>query len=218
MGVHGAMRNTPSPALVISIVALFVALGGTSYAAVKLNGKNIKKGTVSGAALKKNTLTGTQINEARLGKVPSASSADTANSAVTAGDAAKFAGSSPDSFVRGNASVIPANVALAVSTSETLLLIPGLARVNATCTAANTMNIGVVAEADDVTLVMANPRGSTIHTNGATVPKGSGLSYGAASSQKFQISAWKAADPSVYYEIDGGSVDCKVNALAVGRG
>ena len=42
------MKRTPSPALVISILALFVALGGTSYAAVKLNGKNIKKGTVSG--------------------------------------------------------------------------------------------------------------------------------------------------------------------------
>ena len=35
------MKRKPSPALVISIIALFVALGGTSYAAVKLNGKNI---------------------------------------------------------------------------------------------------------------------------------------------------------------------------------
>jgi hypothetical protein len=28
--------RTPSPALVISLIALFVALGGTSYAAIKL--------------------------------------------------------------------------------------------------------------------------------------------------------------------------------------
>jgi hypothetical protein len=84
----------PSPALVLSLVALFVALGGTGYAAVKINGKNIKKGTVTakqiksktitGGKVKANTLTGTQINESKLGTVPSATKADSATSAVTA--------------------------------------------------------------------------------------------------------------------------------------
>lgn len=88
----------PSPALVVSLIALFVALGGTGYAAVKINGKNLKNKsvagkklknkTVTGGKIKNNTLTGTQIDESRLGKVPSATKADsatTADSATAAG-------------------------------------------------------------------------------------------------------------------------------------
>lgn len=84
----------PSPALVLSLVALFVALGGTGYAAVKVNGKNIKKGTVTakqlknktitGGKVKNNALTGAQINESKLGTVPSATKADSATSATNA--------------------------------------------------------------------------------------------------------------------------------------
>ena len=66
----------PSPALVISLLALFVALGGTGYAALSINGKDIRKGTVAGSKLKKNTLTGKQIKESGLGKVPRAANAD----------------------------------------------------------------------------------------------------------------------------------------------
>jgi hypothetical protein len=68
----------------IALLALFVALGGTTYAATSINGKNIKKGTISGKALKSNTLTGTQIKESKLGKVPSATHADSAGSATSA--------------------------------------------------------------------------------------------------------------------------------------
>ena len=46
----------PSPSMSVALVALFVALGGTGYAAVKINGKNIKKGTISGKKLKNRTL------------------------------------------------------------------------------------------------------------------------------------------------------------------
>jgi hypothetical protein len=80
--------SRPSPALVISLIALFVALGGTGYAAVKINGKNIKNKTIAGKKLKNktitggkvksNTLTGTQINESKLGAVPSAVNATNA--------------------------------------------------------------------------------------------------------------------------------------------
>ena len=35
-----------SPATVLSLIALFVALGGVSYAAVTINGKNIKNNSV----------------------------------------------------------------------------------------------------------------------------------------------------------------------------
>jgi hypothetical protein len=57
----------PSPSLVISLIALFVALGGTGYAAAKLNGKNIKNKTISGAKLKNKTITGGKLKNRTLG-------------------------------------------------------------------------------------------------------------------------------------------------------
>lgn len=72
--------SPPSPALVISLVALFVALGGTSYAVVKIGARNLKTGsvgtravknaTLSGRDLKRAGLSGREINEGRLGVVP----------------------------------------------------------------------------------------------------------------------------------------------------
>jgi hypothetical protein len=65
-------RRRPSPATVISIVALVVALTGTAYAAQHINGGAIKKQTIGGGKLKHKTLTGFQINTNKLGIVPSA--------------------------------------------------------------------------------------------------------------------------------------------------
>jgi hypothetical protein len=102
--------SRPSPALVVSLIALFVALGGTGYAAVKINGKNLKSKSVSGAKLKNktitgakiknrtitagkvksNTLTGTQIDEAKLGTVPSAVNATNATNATNLNGVVKW--------------------------------------------------------------------------------------------------------------------------------
>ncbi len=65
----------------ISLVALFVALGGTVYAANSISGTDIQNGTIKATKLKKNTLTGAQINELSLGSVPSAEHADSATNA-----------------------------------------------------------------------------------------------------------------------------------------
>jgi hypothetical protein len=65
----------PSPALVVSVIALVVALSGTAIAASSINGGAIKKQTIGGGKLKKNTLTGFQINNQKLGSVPSANKA-----------------------------------------------------------------------------------------------------------------------------------------------
>jgi hypothetical protein len=82
MTIHRiATARRLSPSMVVSLLALFVALGGTSYAAVKINGKNIRQ----------NTVTGKQVKERSLGKVPKAKSADTAASATTAATATKAA-------------------------------------------------------------------------------------------------------------------------------
>jgi hypothetical protein len=60
----------PSPALVVAVIALIVALAGTAYAAQKINGNLIEKQTIGAGKLKKKTLTGFQINTAKLGTVP----------------------------------------------------------------------------------------------------------------------------------------------------
>src|SRR2546423_11118302 len=56
----------PSPAMIVALIALLVALGGTAYAAHKLSGTVIKKGSEPGNRLKKNSVTGKQVNEATL--------------------------------------------------------------------------------------------------------------------------------------------------------
>jgi hypothetical protein len=86
------MRPHISYANVVSTLALVLALGGVSYAAVKINGKNIKDRTVTAKKIKKNSLGGVEINEAKLGKVSSALNADSAANANTIG------GQAPSSF------------------------------------------------------------------------------------------------------------------------
>jgi hypothetical protein len=72
-------QRRPSPALLLSLIALLVGLGGTVYAASKINGKTIKKASIPGNRLKKNTLTGKQIGESSLGTVPNANHASSSD-------------------------------------------------------------------------------------------------------------------------------------------
>lgn len=97
----------------IAFLALFIALSGTAFAATSLpknsvGNKQLKKNAVTAKKVKKNTLTGTQINELKLGRVPEASSALTAGSAATAGNAEKLDGI--DSSVLGTALTVPGSV------------------------------------------------------------------------------------------------------------
>jgi hypothetical protein len=75
----------------IALAALFVALGGTGYAAVTINGSSIKNGSIAGKKLKQHTLTGKQINLKKLGTVPAATKAKTASTATNATTAATAA-------------------------------------------------------------------------------------------------------------------------------
>lgn len=97
------MRPKLSFANVVSVLALFVALGGSAYAfhlgKNSVGSKQLKKNAVvtakvkneaiTGAKVKKGTLTGTQINSSTIGRVPEASyalSADHAREADHAGN------------------------------------------------------------------------------------------------------------------------------------
>lgn len=85
---------------VVACIALFVALGGASYAAFKLpknsvGTKQIKNNAITAAKIKNGAVTGGKINVSSLGTVPSAThaaSADTASHATSA-DTASRAGS-----------------------------------------------------------------------------------------------------------------------------
>jgi hypothetical protein len=90
--------KTPSPALVIALIALFVSLGGVSYGLatgsidsreIKNNtvrskdirnsqvlSRDIRNSTVRGRDVGLNTLGGLDIDESKLGRVPTASRAD----------------------------------------------------------------------------------------------------------------------------------------------
>jgi hypothetical protein len=84
-----------SPASVLALIALFAALGGTGYAAAtkidgssikakSIAGKKLKNRTIASGKVKNNTLTGKQVNEAKLGTVPSAVNAGSAANAALA--------------------------------------------------------------------------------------------------------------------------------------
>jgi hypothetical protein len=103
---QGIWRN--SPAMVVALLALFVALGGSVYAAKKarINGRAIRAKSIPANRLKPHSigadrlkpgllrgatpsgqLTGADINELTLGQVPSATHADSADTAQSAVDA-----------------------------------------------------------------------------------------------------------------------------------
>jgi hypothetical protein len=52
--------------MVVALIALFVALSGTGYAAVTVTGKTVKNGSLSGADVKNSSLTGTDIKNSSL--------------------------------------------------------------------------------------------------------------------------------------------------------
>jgi uncharacterized Zn-binding protein involved in type VI secretion len=75
-------RFVPSPAMVVALTALFLALGGSAYALVitgksirnnTVRGVDIRNGTLSSKDVKQDSLGGAAIKEASLGPVPSAS-------------------------------------------------------------------------------------------------------------------------------------------------
>lgn len=113
----GSWIRRQGPAFALACLALMVALGGSVYAAAKIDGRSIrpgsmpgdrlerasvpgnrlKPGTLRGGRIEPGSLTGVQVDAATLGKVPEAARADSAgtarsaNTAVSAGFAAEAA-------------------------------------------------------------------------------------------------------------------------------
>jgi hypothetical protein len=70
------VRRKLSYANVMATLAVFIALGGSSYAALQLTGGDIRDRTLSGRDVRSNSLGGRAIKESRLGVVPRAKNAD----------------------------------------------------------------------------------------------------------------------------------------------
>ncbi len=108
------LRKLPSPALVLSIVALVAAISGVAAAlpgknsvdsgdiknnSVKtgdvknenLTGTDVKKGTIAGSDVKDNSITGTDVNESTLGPVPSLQGHDAILAKLTNGQSQTLA-------------------------------------------------------------------------------------------------------------------------------
>lgn len=66
-----------SPASCVAMIALFVALGGVSYAAAgKIGTLDIKNGAITKVKIKKDAVTGAKVKESSLGIVPNAAMLD----------------------------------------------------------------------------------------------------------------------------------------------
>jgi hypothetical protein len=64
-----ALRRRLTYANVMATLAVFIALGGSSYAALTVTGRDVKNGSLSFRDLRRDTLGGSRINESRLGTV-----------------------------------------------------------------------------------------------------------------------------------------------------
>ncbi|HEX6153272.1 MAG TPA: hypothetical protein VFZ19_07105 [Solirubrobacterales bacterium] len=144
----------PSHNTVIAYLALFVALGGTAYAATQLPKNSvgpkqlkanavttakIKNGAVNGSKIGANAVTGANVDESTLGRVPSAASAEkattadkataadratTAESATNAANANALGGVPGSDFLRTNAVQFHTG-ALNACFKQTLVEVPG---------------------------------------------------------------------------------------------
>jgi hypothetical protein len=74
-----ALRRRLTYANVMATLAVFIALGGTSYAALTVTGRNVKNGSLTSRDLRQDTLGGSRIKESRLGPVRRARNADRLN-------------------------------------------------------------------------------------------------------------------------------------------
>lgn len=69
------LREKLTYANVVATLALFIALGGTSFAALSLTGRDIRDGSLSGRDLRTNSIGGRPLKESRLAVVPRARNA-----------------------------------------------------------------------------------------------------------------------------------------------
>jgi hypothetical protein len=63
------LRSRLTYANVVATLALFVALGGSSYAALTITGRNVRNSSLTGKDVKNNSLTGSDVKRLKSGDV-----------------------------------------------------------------------------------------------------------------------------------------------------
>jgi hypothetical protein len=124
------MRRALSYSNVMATLAVFVALGGSSYAAIKITGKDVRNNSLTGADVRNNSLKSADVRNNSL------KSADVKNGSLKAKDFAvgEVAAGSTWSYradVRGG------------QNPATMPNIPGLGTPSATCTPAGAAQLSV---------------------------------------------------------------------------
>jgi len=125
----------PSASMIVALVALFAALGGTGYAAATLSGRSIQKRSIPANRVVNNALGGGQIDESKLGPVPvaqqaltaqtaasatHAAQADSADTATTAQDSQKLQGRDATAFLANRTRVVVAQATVPTGGSNTV--------------------------------------------------------------------------------------------------
>jgi hypothetical protein len=82
------LSRRPSPAMIVALLALFVALGGSSFAAVKIGARDIQRGAVGTRAIANNSIRSGDIHNATVSgadvRDDSLTNADIDNTSLTA--------------------------------------------------------------------------------------------------------------------------------------
>lgn len=141
------MRNRP--ALAISVLALFVALGGTGYAAFSLprnsvGAKQLKRNAVTTPKIKNGAVTGPKMNFRGV-IVPQAANASFATTAATATNAASATNAGHASSADSAASATNATNATNAATAATANSLPALTWTNLTLNSGWTVDAGSLA-------------------------------------------------------------------------
>ena len=222
-------RLRPSPAMGVALIALAVALGGSAYAVSSIDGRSLVNRSVPAVKVKRNALGGTEINEARLGRVPraasalradtatSAASATTASVASSAGNAERLGGLGPAAFVHGDARILQGTLAVAAAaTGQTLLTVPGVGTLLANCPAGGSVDfrndsggtLNLVGTGHNGTAASLLPNAPDLAV-GATVTLVSSRSFGIST-----VSVW-STDRPITVTLTVANTICRFSAQAV---
>lgn len=169
------IRQRLTYANVMATIAVFIALGGASYAAIRLpknsvGPKQIRKNAITTAKIKDGAVTGAKVQTASLGKVPSAVMADNADS---------LQGSPASAFMHGGGQFFSVRRELHLGDAEVpLFTLPGIGPVTAECTMGTTYPRG--------SFRITNQSGSTMEqtlqypggVDGGAVPTGKSIGFG----------------------------------------
>lgn len=226
---------------VVATLALFLVLaGGGAWAAKKFK---LKPNSVHSIQIAPDAASGEDVNEATLGKVPSAANADRASSAdnaSSAGNASTLNGLASTAFISGTGSVLHASLSVTSGSEQDIISVPGLGVIEVdTCIPSAT------PASRSAIPTFRNPVGGPSlvdvwHDGGFNQPGGRDngtVAPGSGNVNTFDLGSFTAGNPQANELIDvylrdsatgrsatvtvaekTGSTDCRFNALAVVSG